>query len=79
MRAAPAIGDNGEMSAPGEALPRRLEPADYYLEDGYVVFTAAYHLKRGTCCGSGCRHCPYDHVNVVQRPEPGVAEPEAGG
>jgi hypothetical protein len=31
----------------------------YYLENGYVVFTEAYHLQRGTCCGSGCRHCPY--------------------
>ena len=24
----------------------------------YLVFTAAYHLKRGYCCNSGCRHCP---------------------
>jgi hypothetical protein len=24
-----------------------------------MVFTAAYHLKRGSCCKSGCRHCPY--------------------
>ncbi|MGD0902046.1 MAG: DUF5522 domain-containing protein [Terracidiphilus sp.] len=24
-----------------------------------MVFTAAFHLKRGSCCGSGCRHCPY--------------------
>jgi hypothetical protein len=29
-----------------------------------MVFTAAYHLKRGYCCGSGCRHCPYDHAKV---------------
>lgn len=33
--------------------------ADFYMEDGCVVFTAAYHLRRGSCCGSGCRHCPY--------------------
>jgi hypothetical protein len=32
---------------------------DCYFENGNVVFTAAYHLKRGTCCGSGCRHCPF--------------------
>lgn len=33
---------------------------DYYLnERGLVVFTAAHHLKRGYCCKSGCRHCPY--------------------
>lgn len=40
---------------------------DYYLENGYVVFTEYYHLKRGYCCGSGCRHCPYKHENVPSR------------
>jgi hypothetical protein len=44
-------------SAPNAPVP--LEPEDYYYENGYLVFTAAYHLKRGSCCGSGCRHCPY--------------------
>ncbi len=33
--------------------------SDYYLENGYVVFTEVYHKKRGYCCGSGCRHCPF--------------------
>jgi hypothetical protein len=28
-------------------------------ESGLFVFTAAYHLERGRCCDSGCRHCPY--------------------
>ena len=32
----------------------------YYIENGLIVFTEAYHLKRGYCCKSGCRHCPYD-------------------
>ena len=33
---------------------------DYYLApEGYKVFTEKYHLKRGHCCRSGCRHCPY--------------------
>lgn len=33
---------------------------DYYFdEDGFMVFTAAYLRKRGACCQSGCRHCPY--------------------
>ncbi|MBD0258498.1 MAG: hypothetical protein ICV83_22505 [Cytophagales bacterium] len=36
-----------------------IEEGDYYLENGLIVFTAQYHLKRGYCCGSGCRHCPY--------------------
>ncbi|MBT1700552.1 hypothetical protein KK083_26930 [Fulvivirgaceae bacterium PWU4] len=31
----------------------------YYMENGFMVFTAAYHLKRGYCCKNGCRHCPY--------------------
>ncbi|KAA0256776.1 MAG: hypothetical protein EDM75_09695 [Chlorobiota bacterium] len=26
---------------------------------GYSVFTAFYHLRRGHCCNSGCRHCPF--------------------
>ena len=36
-----------------------LDPGDYYFDGPYMVFTAAYLLKRGTCCGNGCRHCPY--------------------
>eukprot|EP00755_Sulcionema_specki_P026248 Sspe_Gene.85191::Locus_55989_Transcript_1_1_Confidence_1.000_Length_1798::g.85191::m.85191 len=26
---------------------------------GYKVITKVGHLKRGTCCGYQCRHCPY--------------------
>lgn len=33
----------------------------YYTDDGFIVFTAAYHLKRGYCCKNGCRHCPYGY------------------
>ncbi len=39
--------------------PVDLAPEDFYLEGPYVIFTAAYHRKRGFCCNSGCRHCPY--------------------
>ncbi len=35
------------------------EGIDYYIENGFWVFTAVYHLKRGYCCQNGCRHCPY--------------------
>src|SRR5258708_33662553 len=40
------------------ALPR---PAagDFYIEGEHVVFTAQYHRRRGYCCGSGCRQCPF--------------------
>jgi len=37
---------------------------DYYFENALLVYTAAYHLKRGYCCGSGCRHCPYEPRHV---------------
>ncbi|MFK7929418.1 MAG: DUF5522 domain-containing protein [Myxococcota bacterium] len=26
---------------------------------GYDVFTALSHERRGSCCGCGCRHCPF--------------------
>ena len=35
------------------------EARDYYIENGAMVFTASYLERRGYCCGSGCRHCPY--------------------
>ncbi len=40
--------------------PERLvEGVDYTMEGETLVFTAGYLLRRGTCCRSGCRHCPY--------------------
>ena len=38
-----------------------VEGIDYYWEDGLMVFTAEYLKKRGYCCQSGCRHCPYGY------------------
>ncbi|MGB3184042.1 MAG: DUF5522 domain-containing protein [Cyclobacteriaceae bacterium] len=43
--------------------PAILEEKDYYMENGFLVFTERYHLKRGYCCQSGCRHCPYGFRN----------------
>jgi len=52
---------------PEEQPQPRQEPVspDLYIENGLVVYTAAYHLKRGSCCGSGCRHCPYEPRHVA--------------
>lgn len=36
-----------------------LLPGDTYLDGPYMVFTAQFHLRRGYCCNSDCRHCPY--------------------
>ena len=37
-----------------------IEEIDYYLENGNYVFKPWFHLKRGSCCGNNCRHCPYE-------------------
>jgi hypothetical protein len=46
------------------------EGVDYYInEDGLFVFTKEYHLKRGYCCKSGCKHCPYGFKNQKKNQE----------
>ncbi|MGE0200193.1 MAG: DUF5522 domain-containing protein [Candidatus Melainabacteria bacterium] len=34
---------------------------DYYIDadSGMLVMTADYLRKKGPCCQSGCRHCPW--------------------
>jgi hypothetical protein len=39
----------------------------YYNEEKLMVLTASFLMKRGYCCGNGCKHCPYKYINV---PEP---------
>jgi len=46
-----------------------LEPEDYYFDGPNLVFTAVFHRKRGYCCGSGCRHCPFGFQEQEQ-PKP---------
>ena len=47
----------------------------YYDQDGFMVLTEKYHLDRGNCCGNGCRHCPYDHINVPETHNPQCLTP----
>ena len=48
------------------------EGVHYYInEEGLIVFTERYLKERGYCCGNGCKHCPYDYINV---PEPKRSE-----
>lgn len=49
-----------EKSTPTATSMPLQEGLDYYIENGYWVFTRHYLLQRGWCCGNGCRHCPYD-------------------
>jgi hypothetical protein len=53
-----------EDSSIGEVVPL-VENEDYYLDQGLMVLTARYHLRRGYCCEHGCRHCPY--TELLQR------------
>ena len=39
---------------------RGIDKEDYYTsEEGYIIFTEKYHLKRGSCFKNNCKHCPY--------------------
>jgi hypothetical protein len=61
------LGDNDYMASPAPKSESNVEartdpvpePGEYYYDGPYIVFTEAYHLRRGWCCQSGCRHCPY--------------------
>jgi hypothetical protein len=52
-----------------------VEGEDFYREGPYIVFTETYLRRRGYCCESGCRHCPYGYRSG-QRPDLPAAAPE---
>lgn len=57
------VNDSDEDAEPATQQDSELqEGLDYYVEEGLFVFTATFLRKRGYCCESGCRHCPYDYV-----------------
>jgi hypothetical protein len=59
-----------EMSdgSAGGSAETFVEGLDFYVdEDGLMVLTRRYLLNRGNCCGSGCRHCPYDGGGVLEQ------------
>jgi hypothetical protein len=57
------------------SAPPALAEEDFYFEHGLMVFTAAYHLKRGYCCNSGCRHCPYRQTHPEETEDTGSEAP----
>jgi hypothetical protein len=46
------------LAAHAEAL-RDGKPGYPDPDSGLFVLTAGFLNNRGTCCGRGCRHCPY--------------------
>jgi hypothetical protein len=51
------------LPEPEAAKPPELAPDEFYFDGPYLVFTEVYHLRRGFCCNSGCRHCPYEKAD----------------
>ena len=42
----------------------KLQPTDFYYDNqGRMVMSEDYHIKRGSCCGNGCLKCPYEPKN----------------
>ncbi len=48
-----------------EPAAQPLAEEDFYYDGPFMVFTAAYLRKRGTCVGNGCRHGPYDENGEI--------------
>ena len=48
-----------EILARHESAIRRGIPVYADPVSGLSVFTAEYLARRGYCCDSGCRHCPF--------------------
>ncbi|KAJ1482159.1 hypothetical protein T484DRAFT_1898261 [Baffinella frigidus] len=75
-------GGGGEhkrkWSAPVGGFPADIEEChrqamdrneDMYTDPatGFLVFTEKAAKNRGSCCGRGCRHCPFAHWNVPEQ------------
>ena len=60
-----------------EKQERLIEGKDYYFEDGLMVLTEHFLLKRGYCCENGCRHCPYRFGKAVETPRKQTIKREA--
>jgi hypothetical protein len=49
-------------------MPQLKINIDYHLDEiGRMVFTEAYHLKRGYCCKNGCLNCPWKNENKTKK------------
>ena len=55
------MNDNDESLEVGDTPPKTfVEGIDFYFDEGLMVLTRKYLVDSGSCCGSGCRHCPYE-------------------
>jgi len=47
---------------------RLVEGVDYVMEGTKMVLTSEFLLKRGYCCNSKCKNCPYKNEKQVLNP-----------
>lgn len=51
-----------------ETKPNKfVENIDYYFDNGLMVLTENFLRNRGYCCGNGCRHCPYQGNEKIEK------------
>jgi Family of unknown function (DUF5522) len=62
----PPLAQVAHDDAVREGRPTYSDPST-----GYTVFTSVALLAQERCCGSGCRHCPYDEVEQRRAKRPG--------
>ena len=41
-------------------MSKLIENIHYYKLGDRIIFTSLFHIQRGSCCGNGCKYCPYD-------------------
>ncbi|MBX3041496.1 MAG: hypothetical protein KF789_12385 [Bdellovibrionaceae bacterium] len=58
--------DAKKPEAPARPL---VEGQDFEMENGLMVLTREYLLRRGFCCGNGCRNCPYEETEREETAE----------
>lgn len=56
-----ALNFEGFISFYKDMLKKNTKGDFYLSEQGFRIFTQKYHLKRGYCCKSACKHCPYGY------------------
>lgn len=60
-------------------MDKKFRDGDYYIDErtGYKVMTEQFHLRRGFCCKSSCRHCPYGYDRKTDTFKPKDEQNEA--
>jgi hypothetical protein len=61
------VSDASEIARRHDAAVARGEPGYVDPATGLFVLTSAYLRERGSCCGKGCRHCPYDADGMLRK------------